>query len=156
MKGRASARTFDGLIDFYERVGSASSVTGGREIMGSGIGRKHWAMADGYIPAWSSGPEPEMQSHESLSILNAGDLEAHVEAMMFFAERDPVGPYRLVVPARRTRHIRLNDLDNPAPIPRGVGYSCVIQSDVPVVIQHTRLDSRQAKNALVTTIAFYE
>jgi hypothetical protein len=25
---------------------------------------------------------------------------------------------------------------------------------VPVVVQHTRLDSRQAENALITTIAF--
>jgi hypothetical protein len=32
----------------------------------------------------------------------------------------------------------------------------VIESDVPVVVQHTRLDSRQAENALMTTIAFAE
>lgn len=120
------------------------------------IGRRRWAIADGYIPAWSRGPEPEMESHESLSILNASDSEAHVEAMVFFADRDPIGPFRLVVPPQRTRHIRLNDLDDPAAIPKGVGYSCVIQSDIPVVVQHTRLDSRQAQNALVTTIAFYE
>jgi hypothetical protein len=30
----------------------------------------------------------------------------------------------------------------------------VIESDVPIVVQHTRLDSRQAENALITTIAF--
>jgi hypothetical protein len=30
----------------------------------------------------------------------------------------------------------------------------VIESDVPIVVQHTRLDSRQAENALMTTIAF--
>jgi hypothetical protein len=30
----------------------------------------------------------------------------------------------------------------------------VITSDVPIVVQHTRLDSRQSENALLSTIAF--
>ena len=29
----------------------------------------------------------------------------------------------------------------------------LIESTVPIVVQHTRLDSRQAANALITTIA---
>jgi hypothetical protein len=32
--------------------------------------------------------------------------------------------------------------------------ACVIESDRPIVVQHTRLDSRQAANALFSTIAF--
>jgi hypothetical protein len=59
-----------------------------------------------------------------------------------------------VVPARRTRHIRFNDLVDPEPIPRATQYSSVIESDPPIVVQHTRLDSRQDANALLTTIAF--
>lgn len=58
------------------------------------------------------------------------------------------------VPARRTKHQRFNDLTDPEPIPKGRPYASVIQSDVPVVVQHTRLDSRQADNALITTMAF--
>jgi hypothetical protein len=58
------------------------------------------------------------------------------------------------VPARRTRHLRFNDLREPEPIPRGTDYSSVIRSNVPIVAQHTRLDSRQAQNALLSTIAF--
>ncbi len=69
-------------------------------------------------------------------------------------DRDPVGPYRVVVPARRTRHQRFNDLDDPQPIPRDTDYASVIESDVPIVVQHTRLDSRQPANALLTTVAF--
>lgn len=118
------------------------------------IGRKCWAIADGHIPAWSNGPEPEMTSHESASILNTNDAEARVEITLFFSDRDPVGPYILTIPPRRTRHVRYNDLKDPEVVPRGVDYSSVIQSDIPVVVQHTRLDSRQAQNALVTTIAF--
>jgi hypothetical protein len=71
-----------------------------------------------------------------------------------FADRDPVGPYRLTVGARRTRHVRFNDLTDPAPIPIATDYASVIESDVPIVVQHTRLDSRQSENALITTVAF--
>ena len=66
----------------------------------------------------------------------------------------PVGPYRLTVPARRTRHIRFNDLRDPEVIPRDTDFSSVIRSDVPIVAQHTRLDSRQDANALLSTIAY--
>jgi hypothetical protein len=52
--------------------------------------------------------------------------------------------------------VRFNDLRDPEPIPKGTDYASVIESDVPVVVQHTRLDSRQAENALISTIAFSE
>jgi len=32
-------------------------------------------------------------------------------------------------------------------------YARVIESDVPIVVQHTRLDSRRAENALVSSVA---
>lgn len=118
------------------------------------IGRKRWAIAEGYIPGWSHGPEPQFTSHETLCILNAGDQDAHVEITIFYADREPGGPYRVTVPARRTRHLRFNELRDPEPIPRETDYSSVIESDVPIVVQHTRLDSRQAENALISTIAF--
>ena len=50
--------------------------------------------------------------------------------------------------------MRFNELDDPEPIPFDTDYASVIESDVPIVVQHTRLDSRQAANALMTTIAF--
>ena len=118
------------------------------------LGRRRWAIAEGYIPERSHGPEPEMRSHESACILNAGDDEAHVELTVFFADREPAGPYRVTVPPRRTLHLRFNQLDDPEPIPTGTDYASVIESDVPVVVQHTRLDSRQAENALLSTIAY--
>ncbi len=118
------------------------------------IGATTWAIAEGYIPAWSNGPEPEFTSHETACMLNAGDRDARVEITAYFKDRDPVGPYRVVVPARRTLHLRFNDLTDPEPIPRGTDYASVIVSDVPIVVQHTRLDSRQDANALITTIAY--
>lgn len=124
--------------------------------MNNPIGNTRWAIAEGYIPGWSNGPEPQMTSHETACLLNAGDRAAHVAITIFFSDREPVGPYRLEVPARRTLHVRFNNLDDPAPIPRDTDYASVIESDVPIVVQHTRLDSRQAANALITTIAYAE
>ncbi len=118
------------------------------------LGRHRWAIAEGYIPGWSNGPEPQFTSHETACLLNASDEEAHVKITVFFSDREPVGPYRLIVPARRTQHLRFNELKDPEPIPVDTDYASVIESDVPIVVQHTRLDSRQAENALLSTIAY--
>lgn len=107
-------------------------------------------------PAYSHGPEPQFTSHETACVLNTSDRDAHVEITIFYSDREPVGPYRVTVPARRTKHVRFNDLSDPEPIPRDTDYASVIESDVPIVVQHTRLDSRQAENALITTIAYAE
>lgn len=119
------------------------------------LGRRRWAIAEGYIPKSSHGP-PEMLSHETACLLNAGDRDASVALMVYFKDREPAGPYRVRVPARRTLHLRFNDLADPEPIPRGTDYASVLESDVPIVVQHTRLDSRQAENALLSTVAYSE
>ena len=68
------------------------------------IGRKRWAIAEGYIPSKSRGPEPEMTSHETACLLNTSEQDAHIEITIFFADRDPAGPYPVVLSARRTKH----------------------------------------------------
>jgi hypothetical protein len=50
--------------------------------------------------------------------------------------------------------VRFDKLDDPEPIPRATEYASTIDSDLPVVVQHTRLDSRQSENAIMTTITF--
>ena len=118
------------------------------------IGRKKWAIAEGYIPGRSHGPAPEMTSHEACCILNPSDRTAHVGITIFFEEREPAGPFRFEIRGRRTKHLRFNNFEDPEKIPTETPYSSLIESDVPIVVQHTRLDSRQAENALLTTIAF--
>ena len=122
--------------------------------MGKAIGAKEWVIAEGYIPPESHGPRPEMTSHETVCMLNASDQDAHVEITIYYSDREPVGPYKVTVPARRTKHVRVNNLRDPEEIPRDTDYSSLIRSDVPVVAQHTRLDSRQDANALLSTIAY--
>jgi hypothetical protein len=139
-----------------ERFPSAYNRRMEKKTRTATLGRRKWAIAEGYIPAWSRGPEPQMKSHETVCVLNAGGRDARVTITIYFADREPAGPYRFVVPARRTRHVRFNDLAEPESIPAGVDYASVIESDRPVVVQHTRLDSRQSENALMTTIAYGE
>jgi hypothetical protein len=120
------------------------------------LGKTRWVIAEGYIPGGGTGSGRAFESHETACILNAGERDAQVRITLYFADREPAGPYRVTVPARRTRHVRFNDLRDPQPVPRDTDYSSLIESDVPVVVQHTRLDSRQAALALLSTIAFGE
>jgi hypothetical protein len=118
------------------------------------IGHRVWAIPEGYIPSGSFSEARELISHEAACILNATDAPASIEITLYFEDREPAGPYRLTLEPRRTRHFRFNDLTAPEPVPRDTAYSSVIRSDVEIVVQHTRLDSRDPHIALLTTIAF--
>jgi hypothetical protein len=39
-------------------------------------------------------------------------------------------------------------------VPRDTDYSSVFESDQPIVVQHTRMDTRRAEISLLSTIAF--
>ncbi len=121
--------------------------------MNRATGHTVWAIPEGFIPGSSTGPEA-MTSHETLCFLNTSDEDAQVDILVYFSDREPAGPYRVRVPARRTLHLWLNDLDDPEPIPHDTDYATLVRSSVPIVVQHTRLDSRQAENALLSTMAF--
>jgi hypothetical protein len=129
------------------------AVDNARRSRMKAIGKKRWAIAEGYIPSESVSNERALVSHETACILNAGDDDAHITLTVFFTNREPV-IYKLVVPARRTTHLRFNDLKDPAPVPLDTDYSSVFESDVPVIVQHTRLDSRRAEIALLSTMAY--
>jgi hypothetical protein len=118
------------------------------------LGKKHWAIAEGYIPSSSTGPGREWESHETVCVLNTNDQPAEIEIMIYFSDKDPTGPYKETIEGRRTKHIRFNDLNSPAPVPKGIDFASTITSNIPIIVQHTRLDSRQAENALLSTIAY--
>lgn len=118
------------------------------------IGHRLWAIPGGWIPLGSTGHEPEYTSYDQVCVLNTGDQDAHLAITIFYADREPVGPYHLTVPARRTRRVRFNDLIDPEAIPLETAYASVIEADVPVVVQFNRQDTRQAANAIASAIAF--
>jgi hypothetical protein len=118
------------------------------------IGHYTWAIAEGFIPGHGVNATRELESHETACILNASDEVASIEITLYFEDREPVGPYKFTIGPRRTRHLRFNDLTDPAPVPRDTAYASVIRSDVRIIVQHTRLDSRDPNIALLSTIAF--
>jgi hypothetical protein len=107
---------------------------------------------DGYIPPVSSG---ELESHESICVLNTGDLPAVVAVTVYFEDRDPIERVEVAVPGRRTMHIRTNSLrKGDQTIPKGVPYAMEVESDQPVIVQYSRLDATQAENSLMTTMGY--
>jgi hypothetical protein len=117
------------------------------------IGRKRWAIPEGYIPSQSVSQDRPLVSHDTACILNANGTDANVTLTVFFADREPV-IYKVKVPARRTLHLRFNDLKDPQPVPLDTDYASLFESDVPIVVQYTRLDSRRAEISLLSTIAY--
>lgn len=114
-------------------------------------------IAEGFIPA--VGPhadDPTLRSHETASIANAGSEDAEITITILFSDREPAGPYHLTVPARRTRHVRFDELGDPESIPRETDYASIIVSTQPVVVQHSRLDSRSGTIALLSAAAYAE
>ena len=97
--------------------------------MAGSLGARRWAIAEGYIPGDSTGEGRALTSHETVCILNAEPREARVDIMVYFADRDPAGPFKLRVPGRRTLHVRFNDLDDPEPIPVDTDFASVIESE---------------------------
>ncbi len=116
-------------------------------------GARVWLVPDAYIPAESSGT---LTSHEAICVLNAGESEAHLSVSFYFADRDPIKDVRVSVPAERTRHIRTDAADElgGAVLPKGVPYAIRVESDVPVTVQYSRLDTTQEALALMTSIAY--
>jgi len=96
-------------------------------------------------------------SHEAACLLNATDDDARIRFTFYFEDREPLGPVELTVQARRTWHVRLDDPDalGGISIPRDVPYAYTVESDVPVVLQHSRLDT-SAGYSLFTTLAYGE
>jgi hypothetical protein len=115
-------------------------------------GEKVWYVPDGFIPETSSG---RLVSHESVCVLNTSSEEALLRFTIFFEDREPIEDIMMVVPGRRTRHIRTSSLRKDGqPIPAGVPYAMEIVSDIPVIVQYSRLDSTQAENALMSVMAY--
>ncbi|MFC5530176.1 sensory rhodopsin transducer [Cohnella yongneupensis] len=115
-------------------------------------GHKIWYIPDGYIPATSAG---SLTSHESICVLNCGAEDALLRITIYFEDREPLEDIMVVVQGRRTKHIRTASLHKEGQsIPVNVPYAIEVQSDVPVIIQYSRLDATQAENALMSVIAY--
>lgn len=135
---------------------NANDETDDADANGHPIGETRWVLPGGRVPVDSTGPEPEMVSHETLCVLNAGSEAATLEITLQYANGREAGPYPLTVAPERVRHVRINDLIDPYAPPLGRDYGLVLESNVPVVVQWRRQDTRQAENATLSTVAYSE
>ncbi|NMB97819.1 MAG: hypothetical protein GYA02_14610, partial [Clostridiaceae bacterium] len=72
----------------------------------------------------------------------------------FFSDKDPIENINITVPPKRVKCIRMDNPDDLEGIivPREIQYAIKLVSDLPVVIQYGRLDTRQVKMAFYTTM----
>lgn len=117
------------------------------------IGKKVWVIPGGCIPLDSNGHEPDFTSRDQLSLLNTGDIEAEIGIFIFHEAQEPVGPYELRLAGRRMRRVRFNDLIFPQALELGSNFAALLLSNVPVVVQFTRVKTSDSNVGLIGTIA---
>jgi hypothetical protein len=117
------------------------------------IGAKTWLIADSYLPDRSTGG---MKSHESVCVLNLNRRPAKIKIAVYFEDREPLTGLEAVCPAQRTVHVRMEQIKNRKgeAVPVAKPMALLVESNVDVVVQHTRLDTTQPALALMTTMAY--
>ncbi len=116
-------------------------------------GKTTWLIGDGY---WDSHSNGYFVSHESVCVLNTSDQDAEIHMTLFFEDRDAMDGFCASCAARHTHHIRMDQLKTAAgaTVPRDVPYAILVESNVPVVVQYSRLMTSQPELGLMTTIAY--
>lgn len=117
-------------------------------------GMKRWYIPDAYLP--SSGLGEKWEGHESVCVLNVGQIDAHLLFTLFFEDRSPIENIRVTVKARSNRHVGMHKPEQlgGVEVPRDVPYGIAIESDAPVIVQYSRLDVTQPNFTLMTTIPY--
>ena len=122
--------------------------------MDQNAGKCHWFIPDAFYPVVDRGND--YVSHEAVCVLNAGNNDAHIKITLYFEDREPIDGFEAVCPAKRTNHIRMDRIvsKDGMRIPRGVPYAMTVESNVPVVVQYSRLDTTQAEMSFMGLIAY--
>ncbi|WPR74513.1 sensory rhodopsin transducer [Algoriphagus sp. NG3] len=117
-------------------------------------GKKIWGFPGGFIPAGSTGKEPEMLSKDEISILNTAKTDAEILITIYYADRNPVSGYSITVKAERVKQFRVNDLIDPHAIPLGLPYAAILESSVPVIVQWSKQVTADGKLGLMGSMAY--
>lgn len=104
-------------------------------------GSNYWVFPDGDLPPMG---DYKLKGHESIIILNLNDEEAVITLDLYFTDCEPHKGIGIRVGARRVRCVRTNNPDdmNGYKIPEEVQYAMTLSSNIPVVAQYGRLDTR--------------
>ncbi|MCF0261291.1 MAG: hypothetical protein HUK23_00090 [Sphaerochaetaceae bacterium] len=116
---------------------------------------KKWIVPDMCWPKRSSDGGKNI-SHEAISVLNTSDEDAFITVTLYYQDREPIVGKPVLCAARRSKHFRMNTVEweGGAELPVGVGYSVVVESNIPVCVQYTRMDTTQCDETLMTTMAY--
>lgn len=116
-------------------------------------GKTTWLIGDGYWDSHSNGIFP---SHESVCVLNTGDKDATLRFTLYFEHQEEMTGFVATCGAKRTHHVRMDQLKTAdgRTVPQDLPYAMLVESDVPVVVQYSRLMSSQPELGLMTTIAY--
>jgi hypothetical protein len=118
-------------------------------------GSLNWYIPDAYLPEPIKADGPYF-GHESVCVLNVTNQDAELTFDFYFEDREPIKNVKTIVPAERTRHIRLDlpEQIGGIKIPVCVPYAIRIRSTTPIIVQYSRLDTTQIQATLMTTMAY--
>jgi Uncharacterized protein conserved in bacteria len=120
--------------------------------MKSDMGKTQWVYPDLELPPPGDFP---LKGHESLIVLNLNDSEATIALTLYFTDAEPVELHPVKVAAKRVRCFRLDKVEDVGmSIPRETQYALRLRSDLPVVAQYGRLDTRQQNMAFYTVMGY--
>jgi len=114
-----------------------------------------WFIPDMYWPGAET--EGAYSSHEAICVLNTNpERNAQVSIELYFEDREPLAGFTACCKASRTNHIRMDKQTNPdgIAVPRGIAYAALVRSDIPIVVQYTRVDTTPMPFSLMTTMAY--
>lgn len=117
-------------------------------------GAKIWFIPDAYL-ATPAVDDPVYKNHEAICVINATAEDAEMLLDFYFEDRDPIENVNVTIPAKRCYHIRMD-------IPEQIGgyelpfdtpYGVRVRSNVPVVVQYSRMYATTHNISLMTTMA---
>ena len=116
-------------------------------------GKKTWLIPDTFLNSVSKN---DQLSHEAICVINTSDVDAEIKLTLFFEDRDPDTSFTSFCGAQRTHHIRMDKIRNcdGVGIQHDTPYAVLVESNTPIVVQYSRLDTSRAEMALMTTIGF--
>lgn len=121
--------------------------------MREGQGHKFWCVPDLYL---KNNGERSTPSHESITLLNLGEATADIEMILLFSDKEIVLNNIQLISKKRMQ-IRTDELEKwDVVIPREVGFSVVIKSNVNIIAEYARLNWIDGYAQSFAIIPYYE
>jgi len=122
-------------------------------MSGNEMGAYTWIIPDAYLPPIG---DKNLPGHEATCLINVNHRPAKVKFRFYFEDKEPIDSKEIVVPPERTLHLRLDCSEKllGVKLERSVPFAIKVKSDVKIVVQHSRMDTRQPNLAYMSTMAY--